>query len=135
MTAPTELLPCPFCGGEASPDGTARYSEKHAKEQGWGQTEFYYCNCIHCGVSNIGIIGHKTRSDAVAAWNRRIPASGAGWQEAEPRAWLVEWIQDDEHWIDAHADECRAVDQARRMGGICTPLVPLPAAPNRRAGE
>lgn len=59
-----------------------------------------------------------------------LPASGA-----EPKAWLVEWIQDDEHWVDAHADECRAVDQARRMGGICTPLVPLPAAPDRRAGE
>lgn len=68
-----ELLPCPFCGGAASPDGVVRYGDRHAEEQGWKQSEFYYCNCMHCGVSNKGIVGHNTRDDAVAAWNRRSP--------------------------------------------------------------
>ena len=40
----------------------------------------------------------------------------------EPDAWLVEWQRDGETWVDAHADEVRAVDQARRYGGTCTPL-------------
>lgn len=70
----TPLLPCPFCGGEASGDSKVTYSDRHAKEQGWGQATFFYVNCIRCGSDNKGIVGHHTRDDAAAAWNRRSPA-------------------------------------------------------------
>lgn len=40
----------------------------------------------------------------------------------EPDAFLVEWSQDGETWVHAHADEPTAVDQARRTGGECAPL-------------
>jgi len=43
-------------------------------------------------------------------------------EEVLADAWLVEWKQAGEDWVDAHADEVRAVDQARLKGGICTPL-------------
>lgn len=71
MSTTETLLPCPFCGGGASGDATIKYSEKYAKKQGWDQTTFYYCNCIHCGANNQGIVGHLTRDAAIAAWNRR----------------------------------------------------------------
>ena len=66
-----ELACCPFCGGTASSEGVVRYSERHVTEQGWEQSEFYFCNCPTCGVSNLGIVGHRSKADAIAAWNRR----------------------------------------------------------------
>lgn len=58
------ILPYPFCGGEASPDGKANYPDNH--EARWSEdevtiTEAYYCNCMKCGIDNKGLIGHRTR--------------------------------------------------------------------------
>ena len=42
--------------------------------------------------------------------------------ERYPDAFLVEWQQNGETWVHAHANEPTAVDQALRKGGTCTPL-------------
>lgn len=70
------LLPCPFCGGEASANGHMKWSrpvEEATWDDGSPITEAFFCNCQSCGVSNIGTlsIGHQTRSAAIDAWNRR----------------------------------------------------------------
>lgn len=41
----------------------------------------------------------------------------------EPEVWMVQWTYDGEVWVDAHADEPRARDQARDRGGECLPMV------------
>jgi hypothetical protein len=66
------LLPCPMCGGAAG-NATTRYDARTVKEQKWQQSVFYYCNCISCGVSNAGIVGHKTVEEAQSHWNHRAP--------------------------------------------------------------
>lgn len=75
MTATTTnagtLKPCPFCGGEAAP-GTIRYSDHHAKRQGWDQTRFFFVNCMSCGAQNQGIVGRRTPEAARDHWNRRV---------------------------------------------------------------
>jgi len=74
------LLPCPFCGGEASPHGYQHFG-KPLTETFWKGdrpiTKAYFCNCPSCGVSNIcSGIGYETREEAIAAWNRRAPEPG-----------------------------------------------------------
>lgn len=72
-----ELLPCPFCGGEASAEGRTRYNRPLADtwwEDGSEITECFFVNCIKCGISNgrAGIVGgYQTRAEAIAAWNTR----------------------------------------------------------------
>lgn len=66
-----ELLPCPFCGGEAA-FGTVRYSDDHVKEQGWKQDTFRFVSCIMCGGNNRSIVGFKTQSEAQSHWNTRV---------------------------------------------------------------
>jgi len=75
---PRTLLPCPFCGGEANPNGVARYSKDHEAwfADGTQVREAFFVNCLKCGVSNIGMIGYQTRDKAVAAWNKRFRSSG-----------------------------------------------------------
>lgn len=68
-----KLLPCPFCGGEANGNATVTYCDAMVKKQKWDQATYYYCNCIMCGVQNMGMVGHKTREQAIEAWNRRAP--------------------------------------------------------------
>jgi len=72
----SELLPCPFCGGEASPTGSITYSEHHDARwlDGTRVRKAYFANCISCGVDNKGLIGHQTQDAAIAAWNRRAPS-------------------------------------------------------------
>ena len=43
----------------------------------------------------------------------------------EPVAWLTEWKRDGEDWINAHANEVTALDEARAYSATITPLVPL----------
>lgn len=62
---------CPCCDGIASGNGKVHYGETFAKEQGWSQSTFYYCNCMICGVSNLGLRGYETPEAAIKAWNRR----------------------------------------------------------------
>lgn len=69
----SELKPCPFCGGEASADGQVKYHGKH--DAFWSDrkriTKAHYVNCMKCGISNRGLLGHRTQAAAIAAWNRR----------------------------------------------------------------
>lgn len=54
QTRDAELLPCPFCGGEA-------YT--------WGNTACEWrVECKSCGASSLP---HVTPREAAAAWNRR----------------------------------------------------------------
>jgi len=87
------LLYCPFCGGEASSNGKVNHHNSSRKKEhqntfwkdGTPVDEAFFCNCIECGVTNKGIVGHRTREEAIAAWNRRAPA------EQKPKGYLVEW--------------------------------------------
>jgi Zn ribbon nucleic-acid-binding protein len=65
-----DLLPCPFCGGEAA-HGTVTYDSASARKQWWTQETFFSVNCVVCGVNNRGLVGHRTRQEAAVAWNRR----------------------------------------------------------------
>ena len=57
-------LPCPFCGREAevlgSPFGNAKYPV---------MPEGVFVQCKNCWVF---VAGFKTKTDAIAAWNRRV---------------------------------------------------------------
>jgi len=69
------LLPCPFCGGEASDDGLMKWSEALPDthwDDGSEITKAYFCNCISCSVTNIVCsVGYQTKAEAIAAWNTR----------------------------------------------------------------
>lgn len=64
----------------------------------------------------------RIRSSLVAA-----PAAG------EAVAWLTTWWRDGEEWVNAHANEVTAVDEARRHKGTVTPLYAHPL-PEEREG-
>lgn len=66
------LLPCPFCGGEAS-FGRIEYGEDSEQARLNGQSEFYFVNCMFCGADNCGIVGKKSPQLAAAHWNGRKP--------------------------------------------------------------
>lgn len=59
-TEQSELLPCPFCGGHAETDFIPEHYS-YAIE----------CHSIGCAARVI----KETAAEAVAAWNRRAPAS------------------------------------------------------------
>lgn len=69
MTEPTELLPCPFCGGAPT------IIERPDNIDG---TQFFYAFACYCG--GYSACAHKmairktpeiAKADAIAAWNRR----------------------------------------------------------------
>lgn len=68
-----ELLPCPFCGGQASDRGEVTYHGSH--EAWWPDgsqiVHAYYCNCIRCGITSKGMIGQQTKELAREKWNQR----------------------------------------------------------------
>lgn len=70
------LLPCPFCGGEAS---IAQYID----------TNFYTAGCEECGAETMN--GFHRQEDAVEAWNRRThdPARVYEWAKADAEGRLV----------------------------------------------
>lgn len=85
-----DLLPCPFCGGEAS----LRVDETHM-------------TAAVVGCSTLGCFGseqwEETEAEAVASWNRRLLALPAASQpEAEPVAWQQkhgdEWVTMADGW-------------------------------------
>ena len=71
MTEPTELLPCPFCGG--APTTIDRPDNIDG-------TQFFYAIACYCG--RYSACAHKmairktpeiAKADAIAAWNTRTP--------------------------------------------------------------
>ena len=57
----TELLPCPFCGGEAvllEPDESSTFYRVG-------------CNCAHCIGANAVWHAQTSEAEAIAAWNAR----------------------------------------------------------------
>ena len=75
MTDNAELLPCPFCGGEATASGHITYAKAHEAwfRDGSQVLEAYYVNCLTCGADNKALLGHQTRKQSIAAWNTRAP--------------------------------------------------------------
>lgn len=75
-----ELLPCPFCGGEAICVGRGPYR--------------IACRQCTCALEHLYVV---TREEAIAAWNRRArDAKAAGLAEAlqkvaEEAYWLLAW--------------------------------------------
>lgn len=76
-----ELRPCPFCGGEASDAGHARYSRPLADtrwEDGSEITECFFVNCVKCGIDNgrPGLVGgYQTKAEAIERWNTRADST------------------------------------------------------------
>ena len=68
-----ELKPCPFCGGEAA-SNTMRTSDSKIIKMN-GQDTFHGVNCIACGANNRGMLGYKTKEQAIQAWNTRHEAT------------------------------------------------------------
>lgn len=70
------LLPCPFCGGDASL-GTMEYARPQELLDGRFQTLFYFVNCERCGADNRGLVGRVSAEAAAEHWNRRsAPLAG-----------------------------------------------------------
>lgn len=77
------LLPCPFCGGEASDAGHTSYSRPLTDtwwQDGSPVTETFQCACIKCGATTrSGIVGgYQTRAQATTAWNTRTHPAESG---------------------------------------------------------
>lgn len=62
----SELLPCPFCGGEAQ-------VSNYETESLWSRDQATYTkvSCDECDIAFQTEPGHETQ--AIAAWNRRRP--------------------------------------------------------------
>lgn len=77
MTAPIELLPCPFCGHSA-----------HIEN---GPPELFYAECTR--GDGCGINGHicDSAAAAAAAWNRRSSAQPAAPVPVPMTDWRAEW--------------------------------------------
>lgn len=74
--AARELLPCPFCDGQAA-FNIVRTSDKSVIRLN-GTDTFHGVNCVACGATTNGFgYGCKTQERAAERWNRRsTPDSG-----------------------------------------------------------
>lgn len=64
------LLPCPFCGGEAS-IGTTRISDPMTAKLN-NRTNGFFVNCKICGANNNSLrLGYATKEIARHYWNTR----------------------------------------------------------------
>ena len=62
-----ELKPCPFCGGEALLQTLSNIYDNYYKICCTGEND---SDCAGLGLDNY----YETEQDAVAAWNKRVPA-------------------------------------------------------------
>lgn len=56
LEAEEELLPCPFCGGEAESQSIPSFRNSHF---------------VRCKICLSSVRGYDTKDNAIAAWNRR----------------------------------------------------------------
>lgn len=92
----TELLPCPFCGGEADLDeipGSPFTTETYS----WG------AGCKDC---NIGWY-NENKAEAIAAWNKRAVKLN---MSVEKLAEVLVKIDDDENPLGYCKSDCEEVD-------------------------
>jgi Lar family restriction alleviation protein len=69
----SQLLPCPFCGGDA---------DVHEVESvGGGGRVIHRAECVDCDANQIG---HARHIDAVKAWNARTNREHVYWKAGEP---------------------------------------------------
>ncbi len=116
------LRPCPWCGGEASPHGEVNYHDSHEAffADGTQILKAYFVNCLQCGVTNKGLLGHQTREKSIVAWNRR-PAP------------MVE--QGCKHGMDTDRHLFGYHDEPNVKRNVFNPLVPWCSACGKTIGE
>ena len=79
----SELLSCPFCGGEA---------ETCHVTQLWEPRDTYWVKCKNCHISGIH---HTTEAEAVEAWNtRQLPRAFDSVETAQRVAELEMELED-----------------------------------------
>ncbi len=102
-----DLLPCPFCGGEAETDYSRGYARYPSGKPGTA-VAIYCLSCAAdmtlCREDHRGVDAETLMAELIAAWNRRaLPA--APQPEAEPVAWRYrdpgeDWrLSDDGPWM------------------------------------
>jgi len=66
MNTPTnELLPCPFCGGEATLGDYFQEASDLGNDESW-----WLAQCDHCGIA-LPNTDSPTKEEAIKAWNTR----------------------------------------------------------------
>lgn len=61
-----ELIPCPFCGGEARFHDCIELENDTLKGIYGGKVG------VHCGVCGVATQPYESKKDAVETWNRRV---------------------------------------------------------------
>lgn len=156
MTAPIELKPCPFCGGEARLDQRVTQSLWNS-----GDAVFSHAACDDCDISGQDFCDDPDGEEAIEWWNRRaqpasapeesivdaftrenpeLMAAATAELEAEIEAYqagvngLVEALQEivkqypnpDLSHVDYRVHACKHAEQALAGHSTNQPLDPLP---------
>jgi hypothetical protein len=132
----TQLLPCPFCGGEATEDRIEPHKHPISYFPDYPGTW-----CVECVPCEFRRFSHMSRDEAAAAWNQRdalSPSDPAG----APEGWKVVPVEPTPEMIDAAGESIyghprhKAVEWAKEdkfescaFGGVEAYRVMLAAAP------
>ena len=65
-----QLLPCPFCGGDAKYEAEGEWQYYDA----WS-VECRVCGASVCGNADMRVSGASAKAEAIAAWNTRHTAT------------------------------------------------------------